>query len=382
MKKALKSIAFALFSAAMLFNFAACSSDDDDSDSGSGGDAPSGKAATLPQVEGPNPLSGSTFEDKEDSGDYTIYKFGSDTYTVTGEHSGTEDNLDVGFYKLKSEITYKYVVDSANSMIYSAKTSSKFTYLDDKGKTIYTAPSSTPSTFAAWKKEQIKYYKALAKGLLEYGVPDTVFEKIVQSELYSTFALYGYEDISCNTPVSDEVYKNYLTTMNLQDYVSEIAFSLEGDSLKIYGIDYSVKNKFPKGIKIDNIFNDYYNCYIANYSPSITFRVNKETLSDRQINITLDDEKDYKILSAQADKLVITEITNVTKSSSYYKPITGIEYDPNNKIEVPVTYEEGENKIVAKLVIEGKEYTLDINYITKEFAERTLRSNGKTFTKK
>lgn len=380
MKKALKSIAFALLSAAMLFNFAACSSDDD-SDSGSGGDAPSVKPATLPQVEGPNPLSGSTFEDKEDSDDYTIYKFGSDTYTVTGEHSTTENNLNVDVLE-KSEITYKYVVDSANSMIYSAKTSSKFTYLDAKGKTIYTAPSSTPSTFTEWKKEQIKYYKALAKGLLEYGVPDTVLEKIVQSELYSTFALYGYEDISCNTPVSDEVYKNYLTKMNLQDYISEIAFSLEGDSLKIYGIDYSVKNKFPKGIKIDNIFNDYYNCYISNYSPSITFRVNKETLSDRQVNITLDAEKDYKILSAQADKLEITEITNKTKSNSYYSVITGIEYDPNNKIEVPVTYEEGENKIVAKLVIEGKEYTLDIDYITKEFAEGKLRSNGKTFTKK
>lgn len=381
MKKALKSIAFALLSAAMLFNFAACSSDDDDSDSGSGGDSPSVKPATLPQVEGPNPLSGSTFEDKEDSGDYTIYKFGSDTYTVTGEHSTIEYNLNVDVLE-KSEITYKYVVDSANSMIYSAKTSSKFTYLDAKGKTIYTAPSSTPSTFTEWKKEQIKYYKALAKGLLEYGVPDTVLEKIVQSELYSTFALYGYEDISCNTPVSDEVYKNYLTKMNLQDYVSEIAFSLEGDSLKIYGIDSSVKNKFPKGIKIDNIFNDYYNCYISNYSPSITFRVNKETLSDRQINITLDAEKDYKILSAQADKLEITEITNVTKSNSYHSVITGIEYNPNNKIEVPVTYEEGENKIVAKLVIEGKEYTLDIDYITKEFAEGKLKFNGKTFTKK
>ncbi len=93
MKKALKSIAFALLSAAMLFNFAACSSDDD-----SGSDDGGSTTVKLPESVGENPFKGKTLKDYGKS-----YKFSDKTVDETGG-SYTE--------------TYGYTYNTETSVIY------------------------------------------------------------------------------------------------------------------------------------------------------------------------------------------------------------------------------------------------------------------------
>ena len=379
MKKALKSIAFALITAALAFNFAACASDDDNNDGGNNGGA-SKKSATLPKIEGDNPLSGNTYELVKYDGEITTMSFSSDSFTVKSSAAGNSDYyFTTTDFKEKSEATYKYVVDSENGMLYYTETSRKITYVDKDGKTLYTKTSTVPSSYSAWKNERIKEIKAILPSEVKGAVTDEYLEKYATYSNYSTFKEYGYTDPTCKEPVSDEIYKKYYTAMTLPNPINEDAFLIDGDTFKRYTL--SEKDIFPAGTKISNIFNDYYKCFIYNFGPDITLRVDSNTRLDKNVNLKLD-SKNYKILSADDEKLVLTEITKLNKIAEWASYYTSIEYDANNKIEVPVTYEEGENKVTAKLTVDGTEYSLDINYFTKEKSESWLRYNGSEFTKK
>lgn len=101
MKKALKSIAFALFSAAMLFNFAACSSDDD-----SGSDDGGSTTVKLPESVGENPFKGKTLKDYGKS-----YKFSDKTVDKTDDK--TVDETDGSYTE-----TYGYTYNAETSVIY------------------------------------------------------------------------------------------------------------------------------------------------------------------------------------------------------------------------------------------------------------------------
>lgn len=49
-----------------------------------------------------------------------------------------------------------------------------------------------------------------------------------------------------------------------------------------------------------------------------------------------------------------------------------IEYDESKAFTSPITYTNGENKVTATITIEGKEYSFDIEYITKKLINKIL----------
>lgn len=111
MKKALKSIAFALLSAAMLFNFAACSSDDD-----SGSDDGGSTTVKLPESVGENPFKGKTLKDYGES-----YKFSDKTVDKTVDKTDGSYTETYG-YTYNAETSVIYLKLKKVSMSYGGKT--------------------------------------------------------------------------------------------------------------------------------------------------------------------------------------------------------------------------------------------------------------------
>lgn len=106
MKKALKKISFALFSAAILFTFAACSSGDDNSGSGDTPVSP----VTLPEATGENPFKGKTFSsNKSKESDKMTYTFSDKTVKYIEDY--TEDGV-------KETKTFNYTYDANKSLLY------------------------------------------------------------------------------------------------------------------------------------------------------------------------------------------------------------------------------------------------------------------------
>ena len=136
MKKALKSIAFALFSAAMLFNFAACSSDDD-----SGSDDGGSTTVKLPESVGENPFKGKTLKDYGKS-----YKFSDKTVDETdGSYTETYG------YTYNAETSVIYLKLKKVSMSYGGKTYSYSSAND------YVKQASKLGNLSA---DELEYYKA------------------------------------------------------------------------------------------------------------------------------------------------------------------------------------------------------------------------------
>lgn len=104
MKKTFKKISFALLSAAILFNFAACSSGDGDS-SGSGLEIPPATPVTLPESSGENPFKGKTFTNNS----YT------ETTFIFSETSVVVIEKDENY---ETQNTYAYTYDADNSLLY------------------------------------------------------------------------------------------------------------------------------------------------------------------------------------------------------------------------------------------------------------------------
>lgn len=104
MKKAFKKISFALLSAAILFNFAACSSGDGDS-SGSGLEIPPATPVKLPESSGENPFKGKTFTTNSYTETTFIFSETSVVVIEKGEDYETQN-------------TYAYTYDADNSLLY------------------------------------------------------------------------------------------------------------------------------------------------------------------------------------------------------------------------------------------------------------------------
>ena len=107
MKKTFKKISFALLSAAILFNFAACSSGDGDS-SGSGLEIPPATPVTLPKSSGENPFKGKSL---------TVDRGYESSHTKTYKFSDNGTSVDVNeTYNgvLESTTSYTYTYDAEN----------------------------------------------------------------------------------------------------------------------------------------------------------------------------------------------------------------------------------------------------------------------------
>lgn len=116
MKKALKSIAFALLSAAMLFNFAACSSDDD-----SGSDDGGSTTVKLPESVGENPFKGKTLQ-LSSSYTSTKYKFSDKTVDKSDSIADALGETETYSYTYNAEKSVIYLKLKKVSMSYSGKT--------------------------------------------------------------------------------------------------------------------------------------------------------------------------------------------------------------------------------------------------------------------
>lgn len=380
MKKALKSISAVLLAGAMLFNFAACSSDDD----GGNDDGGNSKTAKLPKSETANNLSGNTFVyEDEDDGETVTYKFDSSTFTLTEEEKESEGSFTVA-YTDKTESKYKYTVDSDLGVLYATKTSETNVFIDENGKTLYKRPSSYPSSFAAWKKSYTDMMKATAKPEIKPALElalDTYFQQFFGQIVYGTFYRYGYEDETGATEVSSAIYDKYLADLKKTEKapvaVEMYAYNVSDSTLKVAKLSTS---KVPAGTKFGSIFNDYYK-FSARGANQFGIYVNSTTFIDYNPGITCPDVSSggFKILSAKDDSMVITEVTGVKEDEN---GDTYIVYDKANKITLPITYEEGEDKVTAKIVLNENEYTFDINYITKDYVESELRWNAHELTKK
>ncbi len=57
-----------------------------------------------------------------------------------------------------------------------------------------------------------------------------------------------------------------------------------------------------------------------------------------------------------------------------------IEYDESKAFTSPITYTNGENKVTATITIEGKEYSFDIEYVTKELINEALEEESCIYT--
>ncbi len=57
-----------------------------------------------------------------------------------------------------------------------------------------------------------------------------------------------------------------------------------------------------------------------------------------------------------------------------------IDFDESKAFTSPITYTNGENKVTATIAIEGKEYSFDIEYVTKELINEALEEESCIYT--
>ena len=311
-----------------------------------------------------NELAGKSFSadfEHEASTDYYSFDFADDTFIITRDEEpySSYDIKYCGNYRMREEETYSYTVNSEIGYILSKPTSLVRSYVRD-GITLYTEPEAIPETLEAYKAERTKLFKALNPSITEEQI----------SELLG-------EDSACQSVESFNKWKNQesLYREANKKFYEVIAYRLEGSKLILSGDDIG---EIPNGLKFGDIFNDCYDFsyYSSNTSesdyPDFRINVHSGTMTKEQPNIKIrenDIESDYTILSATNDSMTITKVTgwkDVSVWGGY------IEFDEAKAFTCPITYTDGENKVTATITIDGKDYSFDIEYMTKEMIDEIL----------
>ena len=392
MKKTIRYILTGALTAALVFGFAACGSDDDDDDksdstknsdqlpadsstngsgdTGNGGGTES--SVQLPASSGTNELSGSSFtatSDHKGKPNTIKYSFGDSSLTfVQTETEAATEYYDA--FDEKITLTGSYTYDSALKVLYLVETGAKMTY-ERNGKLLYTEVQS-PATFAAYKQNKLDMMKAVAKDASV--VTDDKFVSFFGEDVYDDFKHFGYTDTTGATAVSDEIYAKWLTYQKKEDAAesAEIdikCYSLDGTTLKMTTLEAA----YPSGTKFAKIFSSYsIETYLTSGNTE-RLKVSTHTRTGEKGEIKLTDVE-YKILSATDDKVTLAPITGKDADDLY-----GI-YNEAQKSDVALTYTDGMDKTTVSFTIGETAYSFDINYITAAVVTAAL-SDADSYTK-
>lgn len=256
MKKAFKKISFALFSAAILFNFAACSSGDGDSSgSGSGLEIPPATPVTLPESSGENPFKGKTL---------TVDRGYESSHTKTYKFNDNGTSVDVNeTYNgvLESTTSYTYTYDADKSLIYLGLTKLK-TYYGSQSES-WSSTSEYISKLKQYGENPTEYDVAMMNN--DFSLPRTYKYKIsgsaIELDTYFNGQLPTNEDFTFYdfmSGVSINLYENQLLiTISGNDYIYDGYPTYNAGSFEVV-IFKSLKNDDkPKYTKLGTIKGTY-----------------------------------------------------------------------------------------------------------------------------
>lgn len=303
-----------------------------------------------------NELSGKTFAADFD-GDLYSFDFKNDTYTLTSKEKSSLKYC--GEFYIRYGYTNSYTVNSEIGYFLS-KTLSKTVSYERDGITLYREPNTIPETFEEYKAEKIKLYKALN--------PDITEEQI--AELLN-------DDRACESAEKFNEWRKHeiLNEEAEKKFYYTYAYKLEDSKFVISDED----DRFiPQGLKFGDIFNGSYEYDYDSETPTefddpdFELNVYREIMTKERANITIrenDAKTEYTILSATNDSMKIAKVTGQKDATFWW---SYIEYDESKAFTTPITYTNGENKVTATIAIEGKEYSFDIEYVTKELINKIL----------
>ncbi len=353
MKKSFNLLILGLLFSAMVINFTSCA----------------GEAPEEEKKSSSNKLAGNTYGVSSNSNFYVT--FDKDTYTsfnrriiqltyfdedLINQDNLCEDTVYIISYTLNTKLGLMFIKTLSEQKSYSKN-----------GTTLYTVPDTLPATKAEYIQEKIKMYKAIDPNFNEANA-EKLYYKDFSPYVGSVTELANFTE---NLYTKWKAYKELQTKLE-KEFVTVMAYKIDGDKLIMSEDDIEY---IPDGVKFGEIFSTRYEYYCSskenvyyNGDPSMpTFKYrmcfNSGTLANRNptIQINSDDgssETEYVLLDATDDNLVLAEKT----SYEYGMCI----YDETKPINCPVTYEEGENKDIAKVDIEGTVYSFEIEHYTKE----------------
>lgn len=306
-----------------------------------------------------NELAGKKFAADFDN-EMSSIDFSDDTFLLSSEYAG-ETIKYCGEYCIREEEKYSYSLNSEIDYFLSKKLDFKKSYVRD-GITLYTEPNTIPETFEEYKAEKIKLYKALNPSITEAQVEELLNEDLICSvESFNNWRKWQvlYKE------AKKKIYYTY-------------AYKLESNKLVLCDEDWAF---IPQGLKFGDIFNGSYDLWYPSsytsefYNPDFEIEVFVGTMIKNSPNITIrenNDETEYTILSATNDSMAIAKVTG--RKDGY------IEFDESKAFTTPITYTNGENKVTATITIEGKEYSFDIEYVTKEEINKVLEEDSVEYT--
>ena len=306
-----------------------------------------------------NELSGKTFAADFD-GDLYSFDFKNDTYTLTSKEKSSLKYC--GEFYIRYGYTNSYTVNSEIGYFLSKELSETVSYERD-GITLYTEPNTIPETLEEYKAEKIKLYKALN--------PDITEEQI--AELLN-------DDYACKSAENFNEWREarILIEKGEKKFYYTWAYKLEDNKLVLFDEDWSF---IPQGLKFGDIFNASYEYFYSSEIPTefehpdFQIDVDIGTMAKEKSTIIIwenNADTQYTIFSATNDSMTIAKVTG--HKDGY------IEFDESNAFTTPITYTNGENKVTATITIEGKEYSFDIEYVTKEEINKVLEEDSVEYT--
>ena len=304
-----------------------------------------------------NELAGKKFAADFDN-EMSSIDFSDDTFLLSSEYAG-ETIKYCGEYCIREEEKYSYSLNSEIDYFLSKKLDFKKSYVRD-GITLYTEPNTIPETLEAYKSERTKLFKVLN--------PDITEEQI--AELLN-------EDHACESAESFNKWREHKLLHDEAEKKCYLVFAYRLEENKLITSDDSIETVLS-GLKFGDIFNGIYefsSCSKKSSDVNFDIYIGVSTIAKGDPNIKIrgnDVESEYTILSATNDSMAIAKVTG--RKDGY------IEYDESKAFTSPITYTNGENKVTATITIEGKEYSFDIEYVTKEEINKVLEEDSVEYT--
>lgn len=209
----------------------------------------SSSSSSLPESVGTNELEGKTF--KYSSGSITtVYKFNSNTYTITSTQDISASENVCSAYKVVTESNYSYSYDSTTKRIYSILNSQNSIGKRDNADTnLSSIYICSESSLKANYTNFVNFIYDKASTSVKEGLIDVLVKAYRVQNLISC----GYTDNTGAEAASDDVWARYNKKVALSKYVvSKQAYSLSGSSLKIVSDTY-----YPKSVELSDFTNKY-----------------------------------------------------------------------------------------------------------------------------
>lgn len=305
-----------------------------------------------------NELAGKKFAADFDN-EMSSIDFSDDTFIITWNEEPYSPLPNCGDYRIKEEETYSYTVNSEIGYFLSKPLSETVSYERD-GITLYTEPNTIPETLEEYKAERTKLFKALNPSITEEQI----------AELLN-------EDYVCKSAEKFNEWREHKLLHDEAEKKCYLVFAYRLEENKLITSDDSIETVLS-GLKFGDIFNGIYefsSCSKKSSDVNFDIHIGVSTITKGDPNIEIrgnDVESEYTILSATNDSMAIAKVTGW--KDGY------IEYDESKAFTSPITYTNGENKVTATITIEGKEYSFDIEYVTKELINEALEEESCIYT--